>query len=202
MAPDRPFGGDCVCRQLDHPHGPSVPQRRLQEAPERGGRDGRSPGVQAGGGGLCLPVRREPEGDEGTGLSREENPGARRHDDDHRERPRLDGAEPRPVVPLLPRGRRLRRVHLGARPRAGRALPEGLPFRGRDRLHRLLARPLAEHDLVQARLPDDAQVERGRPRLRAPDGRDLRLALAPLSPRAATEGPRSRACRSRRPSSR
>ena len=67
---------------------------------------------------------------------------------------------------------------------AGRALGPGAPYlsgpplRGRDGVRRLLARALAEHDLVQAQLGLDAEVDRGRADLRAAHRRGVRVALA------------------------
>ena len=62
----------------------------------------------------------------------------------------------------------------------GRVVPPRVPRRGSDGRRELRARPLAAFDLVPAQVVDDRAGEPRRTDLRRPDGRHLRLALAPL----------------------
>src|SRR5438128_1240628 len=84
------------------------------------------------------------------------------------------------MVPLLRRGRPLRRLRRRARAAPRRAVPPGLPLRRRDRLRRIRARAVADVDLVPPRLEYDGQGDGGRLDLRAADGGDLRMAVAAM----------------------
>jgi hypothetical protein len=122
----------------------------------------------------------EPEGRELTRVLREveKRTGHGAHGD--AERPIFDGQESQPLVYLLRSCRDLRRLHCGAR--AGRrcAVPERLPLRRRHCVRRILNRSLADVDLVLPRLEHDDQVYSGRADLRAPHGRHIRMAVAPI----------------------
>src|SRR2546426_2605880 len=180
VAPDPAVGRGCFPRELRSAHVHGLAQKRLPQGAERRSGDGNAPSARH-------PARRlhdaptgEHRADAVARVRRkiQEGPGH----DVHRHAGWLDGhgEEPHPMVPLLGGGGDLRRGRRGKRVAPGRELPRRFPLRGPHRVRRVYARPVADVDLVPSLLDHHDQSHGGRADLRAPHGRRLRMAVAPL----------------------
>jgi len=178
LASDFAVVGRRVRRELDHPHGVAVAQRRLLQDTEGRRGDIRPAAPRDSAGGLHGPASVEPRRHALAGVYREDEGGPGDDAAGDAERTIADSGQPYQLVPLHGCRRRLRCVHHQPRGWSGHQLPDRVPVRGCHGVHGLLARAVADVDLVSTWVDAHDQIDNRRRDLRMLDRRHLRLAVA------------------------